>query len=256
MAISHVLTDTTADSATGGNLSVTLPTSIAATDIAILSVGAGRSGAVCGSYTAPAGWTKIGELVNGVNGSSHVTGQVFWALGNVANLTFTVSGTTDEKGYVCAAFRGVDNTTPIDATGTANNTTTNVSSITVNAVTVVTDQAWHLIALADWQGGTFSATSFTNSQNGASNIGVTVMYNTTPKGTGSTGTVSVSSSGSTSGQVLTAVPFALMPSGGAAAGQPTAKRMGGILHAANNAQRCRGVTSWRQIGKLFLPQFA
>jgi hypothetical protein len=78
---------------------------------------------------------------------------------------------------------------------------------------VATDQAWHVIGFGSWLGGINSAPGFTVAQNAvpATNEDSTLLYNTTPKSVGSTGTVTVTSSSGSAGQVLVGIPFALRP---------------------------------------------
>jgi hypothetical protein len=143
---------------------------------------------------------------------------------HVANLSFTIDSGTGDMGWVCAAYTGVDNTTPIDATGTTG-TNTNSGTIVANLVTVATANAWELIASIAWQSGAWSATGFTSADNGsAANQQAVILYNTTPKSTGSTGTVTVTNAGTASGQHLIAIPFALRPAAVATKAPPTYRR--------------------------------
>lgn len=216
MAIAKILTNSSGDVATPpATLNVTKPTggTPGALDILILCIGSGFAGTV-GSYSAPAGWTLIGQLLNQANGTGHISQQLWWATGNVANLGFTISGAMTSLGWVMACFSGCDSASPIDATGTPNSRITDGTTLVTNAVTVVTDQAWHAIGFGSWLGGTNSAPGFTVAQNAvpASNEDSTILYNTTPKSVGSTGTVTVTSSAGSAGQVLVGIPFALRPS--------------------------------------------
>jgi hypothetical protein len=195
-----------ADLTATGTTSITKPTGFASTDILICQFGFGGAR----TYTAPAGWTAIATQV----GDATIRGSCWWALGSVANLSFTIDSGTGDMGWVCAAYTGVDNTTPIDATGTTG-TNTNSGTIVANLVTVATANAWELIASIAWQSGAWSATGFTSADNGsAANQQATILYNTTPKSTGSTGTVTVTNAGTASGQHLIAIPFALRPVAG------------------------------------------
>ncbi len=193
---------------------ITLPSGTAATDVVVVCFGTDNNAATTTTVTAPAGWTRIDVTVAGSNGTTRVKQDVFWALGNVSNLGFTNSntGATFQQGWVCLGWTGVDNTTPIDATGTSN-TNASAANITTNAVTVATDQAWHVIAVTDWLGKVaYTATSFTEKNNAAANAAAAILYNTTPKSVGSTGTVVVNNSdGTTTGEILNATPFALRP---------------------------------------------
>lgn len=194
----------------GTTVTITKPAGTASTDILVAFFGSGRGAAgVVGTWTAPAGWTAIAANVQ-VTASNHIDLAGFWASGSVAGLGFSRSGTVDDMGWVCLGFTGVNGTTPVDATGTTNSATGS-ASIVANAVTVATDQAWHVVGLTSWAGGTWSATGFTLKQNADVNQDVTCAYNPTPKSVGSTGTATFTTTGGSSGQLLAAMPFALRP---------------------------------------------
>jgi hypothetical protein len=208
--------------ATTATTTISKPTGTGNTGVLVVVFGTDQSGTP-GSITPPAGWTAIFTNVLVVVGSTGVRLSGYWALGSVANLGFTNSSTGDQQGWVCREFTGVNNTTPIDVVdngGTNHNTGS--ASLTVNSVTVATANAWELIAFASWLGGTNSATGFTAAQNvatpPATNADATLLHNPTPKGTGATGTVVVTSSSAATGQILIGVPFALRP---AVTGTPT-----------------------------------
>ena len=225
MAIAHVGTDSGNDGASpsASPLVVSKPTGVSldATHVLVLVIGTGTGSATPATYsTAPTGWTSIGSLANAANGADHISAWAYWALGNVSSLSFTKAGTAGSTaGWRMAAFSGCDTTTPIDATGTANSSTTSVTTLTTNAVTVATDQAWHLIGVTDWTGGGFTATSFTasNNANPATNQYGGILYNTTPKAVGSTGTVVITTGSSGTGEAIIGIPFALRPATTAAA---------------------------------------
>lgn len=223
---------------TPATATITKPTSPAPDGNSILVVSFGTGGNTSSNtVTPPAGWTSIFTKVTVTRaGIAIIDVQAFWALGNVAALGFANSQTASDQGWVCVAYTGCDLTTPIDATGTGSTSITNTSTITANAVTVATDQAWHVISLASWIGGTWSATSFTAKQNAHVNEDATLIYNTTPKSTGSTGTVSCTTTGSSTNQVMCAAPFALRPAASATKAPPPFhrsqrffRRMSGLL---------------------------
>jgi hypothetical protein len=216
MAIAKILSNSAGDIAVApATLNVTKPTggTPGASDILVLCVGGGN-GSAAGSYTAPAGWNLIGQLLDQASGVDHVSQQVWWAPGDVANLAFTKVGAIASLGWVMVCFTGCNSASPVDATGTPNSRVTDGTTLVTNAVTVATDQAWHVIGFGSWLGGTNSAPGFTVAQNAvpASNEDSTILYNTTPKSVGSTGTVTVTSSAGSAGQVLVGIPFALRPS--------------------------------------------
>lgn len=203
---------------------ISLQSGVQATDIVIVIFCTAQTTSPS-TMTPPSGWTAIVGALNGNDGiNQYVTINGFWALGNVTNLGFTNSFSSGAKqGWECAAFTGVDNTTPIDATGL---TSFNHGSatLTANAVTVATANAWEVIGFGDFFKNRFTATGFTPLENGtpATNQTACILYNSTPLGTGSTGTVSVSSNPFTgSQQILVAMPFALRPASAAVAHRMT-----------------------------------
>jgi hypothetical protein len=225
---------------TTGTKTVTLPSGTVGTDVVIVAWGLDDNNTSAPTIIAPAGWTAVDTSIRTAVGSKNITLYAFWALGGVANLGFTCTVLTSsiDLGWVCVGFTGVNNTTPIDAVG-GTNSSTGATTLTTNAVTVATDQAWHAIAFCDWLGGgtdTFSATGFTAKQNGGAHATAALLYNTTPKSTGSTGTVVVTSSDAAANQIENGMPFALRPAGAATKAPPPYRRprrwfrtMGGIL---------------------------
>jgi hypothetical protein len=190
-------------------VTITKPAGTVATDV-LVAVFAFRGG---DTITAPTGWTAVATGA----GNATFLQSCWWALGSVAALGFTYSKPgADDVGWICSAFSGVDNTTPVDATGTTS-TSTAALTVTANAVTVATANAYHLIAFSPWNAGTLSATGFTLVDNSpVTNQQVGLLYKSL-SATGSTGTVTCTVSGSATGQVLIAIPFALRPAAAAAA---------------------------------------
>jgi hypothetical protein len=201
---------------TTGTTTITLPTGTNSDDVLVVVIANDFGAVTAQSTTGPSGWTSIFSGFTVTSGSNHIQLNAFWALGSVANLGFTNSqtGGNYQQGWVCLGFTGVDNTTPIDATSGSNDSNTGASSLTVSSVTVATDQAWELIAFNDWLGKVaFTASGFAEKNNAAANASVALLYNTTPKSTGATGTVSVANSDGTSGgEILAGSSFALRPS--------------------------------------------
>jgi hypothetical protein len=221
VAIAHSGTDKSGDIASAtATVTITKPTGFNTTDVLISVFGSDSlTGTAANVVTAPSGWTAVSAGFSKADaGNDFVSLYAFWALGSVANLGFTnsVTGANVSQGWVCVGFSGVDNTTPIDATSGVNDSNTGSSTLTTSAVTVATANAWHLIAFADWLGKAFTATGFTVAENAHSNASAALLYNTTPKSAGSTGTVSVSSV-TASGQINTGLAFALRPAGAGAA---------------------------------------
>lgn len=217
MAIAHARTDTTQDIASAtATLTVVKPTGVAATEVMIIVIVTEGGTNTLDTITPPVGHTRIGARVSQTNGGAEIVQvDVFWALGNVALMGYlnSITGSNVQQGVVCAAFSGVDNTNPIDVAGTGNSST-GVSTLVTNAITIVTNQSWHMIGSGDWTGGSAqTATGFTVSENAHANAATCLLYNTTPKSTGSTGTVTVNA-GSGSTQIIVGQPFALAPAAG------------------------------------------
>lgn len=234
-----------ASNVSAATVAITLPAGVQATDIVVVTFAyANTTKGSLGSWSPPSGWAAAAPAATPIaNSTQDASEQSFWALGSVANLTFTRVGTVDFLGWTCAAFTGVDNTTPIDATGTDNGGTGS-SALVVNAVTVVTDQAWELIGFTNNDGGATTATGFAVVANYVSRL----LYNTTPKSVGSTGTVSVSVGGS-SGNLKVARPFALRPAGsGSVSGSLTATL--GALAATAAAQVAVAASATATLGAL------
>jgi hypothetical protein len=194
-----------------GGVTITKPSGFASTDILVLTISArGSVGLGAITLTAPAGWTAIATPVNTNDGTNRLQLWGYVALGNVASLNFTSgSATLMNMGWSCAAFTGADNTTPVDAAGTPNSGT--VPDV-ANSVTVVTANSWHILCAADLNNHDVSAGSFTAANNSpASFAACAVLYNTSPKSAGATGTVSVGIGVSDPADIVAAVPFALRP---------------------------------------------
>jgi hypothetical protein len=199
-----------------GTFAVTKPVGTASTDVMVASITWDVHNDPATTLTPPSGWTTIANPLT----NSTIKSAVFWSLGSNASLTFTEAGiSVSNTGWVIGSFTGVDNTTPVDATGTTS-TSANSQTVTSNAVTAVTANALNMVALGAWNGPSTLAAS-----------GWTVQVNaTTPSfqesdlaykaisATGSTGTTAFTASGQVaSGQLLNAIPFVLRPAGGAAA---------------------------------------
>jgi hypothetical protein len=196
----------------GVNFAITKPAGTLNTDLLVVVLSHGGN-----TMTTPTGWTAIALNI----GSTSRKQSAFWAPGSVTNLTMSGTSGGYNTGWVCDGYTGVDATTPIDATGTTS-TSTGAATLTANAVTIVTAQAWHAIGSKAWNAGTLTAPNFTTQDNGGASASQATyqLYNTTGKATGSTGTVTLTASGATSGQDLSAIPFALRPA--AAVAGPTA----------------------------------
>lgn len=194
------------------NYTITSPAGTASTDILVASFAWDNTGGLV-SLTPPSGWTAVANPVT----SGLMRAAAFWSLGSNTNLTFSLSVRGTDLGWVCGGFTGVDNTTPVDATGTTS-TSTGSTSLTVNAVTTVTANAWEIAAISPYTGSSgMASTGWTIQNNGASTVHqeADLAYRAlTSAGSSGTSSFTVSSS---SGQQLIAIPFALRPVAGGAA---------------------------------------
>lgn len=193
---------------------VSKPSGAVAGDVAVATVAFAWNIGGPWSSSAPSGWTAIAE---NVGDSAGTTGQRISAYRRViqagdSSWTFSLSGGSSDYflGVALQCFSGVDNTTPIDATGTGSNNSGS-ATISAGAVTIATANAWECIAAAAFNGPSITATGFTATDNAGSEEYAALLYNTTPKATGSTGTVTVSSSAGAGGNELAVIPFALRP---------------------------------------------
>jgi hypothetical protein len=197
-----------------GSQAITLPTGTLSTDyVAIFFGNDWGTPRTAQSTTAPAGWsTLLAATVRTGSNSNEIQMVGFGAPGSIANLTFTNSqtGVNYQQGWSCCSFSGVDLNNPIDVSGSsiANQDS---GSITAGAITIATAGAMHLIAVNDWAGGIFSATNFTNNENGHANASASIMVNPTTKSVGSTGTVAITDSAGGTNNIMIAFPFALKP---------------------------------------------
>jgi hypothetical protein len=121
----------TGGNGTGGPASVApaKPAGTVSTDILVCIICSG--GGTLLTITPPSGWTLIKRQDNGTTS----TAAAYWALGSVASSTFTLSGSVDAVSAIIAGYTGVDNTTPMDATGVGQN---NAASTTVTSPSITT----------------------------------------------------------------------------------------------------------------------
>lgn len=203
---------------TTGAKTVTKPT-VSAGDILICEFGVNNA-TTANTVTAPAGWTRIGSTIT----STKVRTDVWWALQSVASTSFTVNADGAGSGdwsYTCSSYSNVDNTTPIDATGTGNSNT-GANSISAATFNTATDRALELIAITNWNGGAvFSATGFSVVASATTNCQTACLYGTsvvTPAG--ATGGKTVNDSASATSNILCYQQFALRPAASATTAPP------------------------------------
>ena len=203
--------DVLAGSASPVSTSISRPAGVQSGDLMIASVSSYcyiPGGPI--SIATPSGWTLIGA-VNASNGNA---GAAFYRVstGSDGPWTFaaSVTGPGDFAiGIQIQTFSGTNASQP-DATGTTSSTV-GASSLTANAVTVVTSGSWEIIC-GTCGNGSMSATGFTALEAaGTYSNFADLLYNTTPKSSGSTGTVTVSQASSGD---MTLIPFSVAPAAG------------------------------------------
>jgi hypothetical protein len=189
-----------------------IPSGVQAGDCMVVVISWDNSGTP--TITPPSGWNPVFTSV----GDATIRGSVYYRVAQAgdSSWSWTISPTNVDFGMACQTFSGVDQNNPIDATGTSSSNAGS-GTITANAVTILTANAWHLIGSTDWINGSLTATNFSSVQNPSGNMDAAVLYNTTPVGTGSTGTVTVTVSSGATNQHLVAMPFALRPAAAAPA---------------------------------------
>ncbi|MGP4033284.1 PKD domain-containing protein [Pseudarthrobacter sp. 1C304] len=136
-AITTVASTTTNNTATTTSVTLNKPAGTAAGDVLVASFTADKNP----TATAPAGWTAI---VNNLSISSGARAFAYYRVvgaSDPASYTWTLS-TAVKWGGGITAYRGVNNTTPLDSTvATATNTTYTASSIAAPSITTASNNA-------------------------------------------------------------------------------------------------------------------
>jgi hypothetical protein len=151
VAISYVSgSNTTYASRT--NTTVTAPASIANNDVMLAwIITAGASEAV--NPTAPAGWTEIGTAIDVTDlASFNLEARCYIKVASSESGNYTWTHTSSSSQGSITVYRGVDTTTPQDATSTANSGfATGVGNVsTATGLTTVTNGAWIVFLGFDW----------------------------------------------------------------------------------------------------------
>jgi len=170
MAISAVTSTAQVAGGTGSNVTITVPTGTTAGDVLVCII-AERTNSATDKVTAisngGAAFTSQNYHGNGSNAGVAMWTRVVQA-GDPS--TYTIATTVDIEAALMA-YRGVDNSTPIDASGTANGNSG--TAITMNAVTTGVNNAWFVGGVAQVETGATSssdtATKRTFSDNGGNN---------------------------------------------------------------------------------------
>jgi hypothetical protein len=183
---------------TGTSLPFTLPTGTVSTDIIL--VGFQYNGGTGITITPPSGWTLIARQ----DTSTVSGGACYWALGNVSSLTFTITSTVAIGNTI--SYSGVNNNTPMDATGTSQSNSSS-KTLTAPSITTVTNSAWVVNFWAQEAiAPTFSSYTGTNTRDSGyitSNPNAYFFGDFIQVSPGSTGTKTVKSSVSGTSQGIT-----------------------------------------------------
>lgn len=200
--------------APGATLAVSLPANVTPDAVCVLTVICDRAASIfAGSFNPPAGWTAFGGTTGSNDGTNSISIRAYWALGSVANLTFTKSGVVDNAGWTCASYTGVDPLQPLDVVGTAA-ISQGVATVTAPALTPLVRGAWQLVCAGDYNRGDLSAPNFDDLQNASAVQSAAVFYwaNDLPKRV-AVPARTVTSSAPAAGQIMAALAFTLKPIG-------------------------------------------
>lgn len=133
------------NTADGNTVTVNKPTGVATGDVLVAVVGFWHGTATAGTITesAPSGWVLVGKYPAAGN---ETLGLAVWRKtitdggGEPSTYDFGMDSSQAPDGSIAATiarFSGVDNTTPVDVTGT-NNYTSSSLTVTFNGVTTTT----------------------------------------------------------------------------------------------------------------------
>jgi MSHA biogenesis protein MshQ len=133
--ITYVGASTTAGAEDTTSVSVAKPTGLASGDVMLAFVATRGNGVFPTPITAPSGWTQVLTDNNGTSISTTIFSKVATA-SEAAQYAFTIGSNARAAGAI-VAFRGVDNTTPVNVSGSQ----TNAASTTYTAPSVTTTKA-------------------------------------------------------------------------------------------------------------------
>lgn len=121
----------------GTSLTINKPSNTATGDLLVAGISVSTAGLTY-TITPPSGWTSLGSIyTGGLSNSTKV--ELFYKIAGSsepANYTFTFSVTASTRRGQISRFSGVDNTTPVDASGqtvTGSDVSVSLPSLTVSA---------------------------------------------------------------------------------------------------------------------------
>lgn len=123
----------------GGDATITLP-SMLENDVVYIGGGFGREASNAG--VSSAGWTELVDFNNGFGYRFAVSRKVMGASPDASAVCLGSTNASDACAYVAIVLRGVDTTTPEDATTTTATGTSGAPNSP--SITTVTDLAWVL----------------------------------------------------------------------------------------------------------------
>ena len=145
-----------ATTASGGgvsSLTINAPTGVVSGDVMVANITLHNgSGGVF--YPSLSGWTAIGSGVNFEGSGANHRFELFYRVAGSSepsSYTFALNGTADGVEGAIVAYSGVNNTTPLDATGTYS--TGSGSSISASAITTASANAAVLLSVASFESG-------------------------------------------------------------------------------------------------------
>ena len=156
MAITYVA-QANDDTGVSTTATVDVPTGTQDGDVLVAVFGNGQDD---GTTVASTGWTLIDAVENGVGSANTLAMLYKVASGEAGTYDFTYSGSgSNQTSCIVAAFRGVDNASPLDVTYSQvshYNKQTNSNSPDPNSITTVTNGAFVIVG-SFWQAASTTA---------------------------------------------------------------------------------------------------
>ena len=135
------------------NTTVTAPAGVTNNDVMIMRFLQGRVGLEL-TVTPPAGWTEIGTVTDIESAGFHVYSHLYYRVASSEGASYTFTHASVSSQAVVAAYSGVNTTTPLDATPTANSglsstsTALGLTTVTAAAMLVFVEHDFGDIAAA------------------------------------------------------------------------------------------------------------
>lgn len=150
MAISHVDT-TTGTGAASGTLSITVPATASAGTLIVLT--AKQHATASPTWTYPSGYTQVAtaraQASSSVSGIMGIGYKLSAGAADQGAKSITSTNSAGSWGYSISVYSGVDQTTPVVATGSSSTGTMSTSTMTINAITMTAANSWLYSAYFD-----------------------------------------------------------------------------------------------------------